>query len=419
MTKPEAYILQGIVRHYDWGHQGPCLVRELAGPAAGLPPYAELWFGTHPKAPAQITNLVNSLDLGQIIRDNPLNIIGESALRKHGSTLPFLFKILSIAEPLSIQAHPDLELARGLHRKDSVNYPDDNHKPEIAIALSRVELLAGVRPQSEVLFNIANTPELARLLSQETIDMLSDQATTPHSAVLSVFKELLSTEAAVIKDNCERLYSRLERSNKLDAADEVVLRLKQYYPQGDIGLFFIYILNLIRLNPMEAVFFGPNTPHAYLSGELAECMTCSDNVVRVGLTNKFKDVPTLLEMIERLPNTALFRHYPVISGQDTAVTHMTSATVNIISYPVFTPEFTVSLLEGCNGQLSFRTNDSPMLLVNISGTISFKSAQNEYELQTGQAVLIPTTCGDFTLFLSNSRVFQVTYPNPNMVRALV
>lgn len=40
-----------------------------------------------------------------------------------------------------------------------------------------------------------------------------------------------------------------------------------------------------------------NTPHAYLSGDIVDCMACSDNVVRGGLTPKFKDIEVLCEML--------------------------------------------------------------------------------------------------------------------------
>jgi mannose-6-phosphate isomerase len=60
------------------------------------------------------------------------------------------------------------------------------------------------------------------------------------------------------------------------------------------------------------MFLAANEPHAYLSGDLAECMACSDNVIRsgnagqqrinsvrvlTGLTPKFKDVDLLCECL--------------------------------------------------------------------------------------------------------------------------
>ena len=49
----------------------------------------------------------------------------------------------------------------------------------------------------------------------------------------------------------------------------------------------------IRLEPGQAIYLPANVPHAYLSGEIVECMAASDNVIRAGLTPKFKDVQVL------------------------------------------------------------------------------------------------------------------------------
>lgn len=51
------------------------------------------------------------------------------------------------------------------------------------------------------------------------------------------------------------------------------------------------------MEPGQAIFLPAKEPHAYLSGDCIECMACSDNVVRAGLTPKFKDVETLLAML--------------------------------------------------------------------------------------------------------------------------
>ena len=55
--------------------------------------------------------------------------------------LPFLFKILSVETPLSIQAHPHKQLAEELHHKYPDIYKDANHKPEMLIALTEFEAL--------------------------------------------------------------------------------------------------------------------------------------------------------------------------------------------------------------------------------------------------------------------------------------
>jgi len=55
------------------------------------------------------------------------------------------------------------------------------------------------------------------------------------------------------------------------------------------------ILNVIELQPTQAMFLSAQTPHAYLSGTGLEVMASSDNVLRAGLTNKHLDVDELLK----------------------------------------------------------------------------------------------------------------------------
>ena len=48
-----------------------------------------------------------------------------------------------MAKPLSIQAHPDKELAKLLHKVEPKVYRDPNHKPEMALAITEFEALCG------------------------------------------------------------------------------------------------------------------------------------------------------------------------------------------------------------------------------------------------------------------------------------
>lgn len=77
---------------------------------------------------------------------------------------------------------------------------------------------------------------------------------------------------------------------------KVFRKLNEDFP-NDVGILCPFFLNIIQLNPGQAMFLPAKVPHAYLSGDCMECMACSDNVVRAGLTPKFRDVDTLLEMV--------------------------------------------------------------------------------------------------------------------------
>lgn len=48
------------------------------------------------------------------------------------------------------QAHPDKKLAERLYATRPDLYKDDNHKPEMAVALSDFEGLCGFRPFEEI-----------------------------------------------------------------------------------------------------------------------------------------------------------------------------------------------------------------------------------------------------------------------------
>lgn len=52
-----------------------------------------------------------------------------------------MFKVLSINRALSIQAHPDKELAIQLHKSNPKEYSDDNAKPEMACAITYLEAM--------------------------------------------------------------------------------------------------------------------------------------------------------------------------------------------------------------------------------------------------------------------------------------
>ena len=147
---PSIFELICPAMNYDWGVKGNAslvaqlLVNQTINPKQ---PYAELWMGIHPKGPARVKYDNGDL-LSKVLEDRP-SLLGEHTKNKWG-TLPFLFKVLSIAKPLSIQMHPHKEWAEELHKQDPEHYPDDNHKPEIVLAISNLESLYGFINSSEL-----------------------------------------------------------------------------------------------------------------------------------------------------------------------------------------------------------------------------------------------------------------------------
>ncbi|XP_071441569.1 mannose-6-phosphate isomerase isoform X1 [Hetaerina americana] len=304
-------------------------------------PYAELWMGTHPNGPSTLKE--SKINLEDWINSNP-ECLGEKTREKFGNKLPFLFKVLSVQKALSIQAHPNKELqqtcteysagykmelvslthlqssphfdrcvfqsdlnifitqehAEKLHKENPNLYKDPNHKPEIAIALTPFEALCGFRPVEEIKSFLKSIVELQNLVGQEIASQLinSEQHQT-EAALKACFTELMKCpdERIAVQTNAyiSRL-SKMDQDLRTKNLASLFERLHSQFP-GDVGCFVIYFLNYIELLPGEAVFLGPNVPHAYIFGDCIECMACSDNVVRAGLTPKFRDVETLCEML--------------------------------------------------------------------------------------------------------------------------
>ena len=76
--------------------------------------------GTHPSNPSK--DVETGRTLLDLFEENEA-LLSSDISKKYGRKLPFLFKILSINKALSIQAHPDKQLAEQLHAKDPKNYP--------------------------------------------------------------------------------------------------------------------------------------------------------------------------------------------------------------------------------------------------------------------------------------------------------
>jgi len=224
-----------------------------------------------------------------------------------------------VASSLSIQAHPNKTLAEKLHAERPEVYKDDNHKPEMTVAITMFEAMCGFRPCSEIVFFLQNVPEFASTVGEDICNSFIENPDDP-KLLKAVFTAVMTTEKETIKKTVSAMMKRLENESippfdkpveevkaDPDAVDEddferqlnvneLVHRLQGQYP-GDVGILAVFMLNCFQLKPGEGVFLEANLPHAYLSGDCLECMACSDNVVRAGLTPKLRDTPVLCEML--------------------------------------------------------------------------------------------------------------------------
>uniref|UniRef100_A0A6M2EGN3 mannose-6-phosphate isomerase n=1 Tax=Populus davidiana TaxID=266767 RepID=A0A6M2EGN3_9ROSI len=313
--------LRCSVQNYDWGKKGTegSEVARLYELNSGsdleleeMKPFAEFWMGTHGSGPSFVVESgvengdsieSGSMSLKEWILKNP-NVLGDRVLDKWGCDLPFLFKVLSVAKALSIQAHPDKELAKVLHKLQPNRYKDDNHKPEMALAITEFEALCGFISIEELRGVLRDVPEIVELVgSAEANQVLQiheqDHEEKVKSVLRSAFTQLMSASQEITAEAISKLKSRLYMESKirqLTGKEQLVLQLEKQYP-GDIGVISAFFLNYVKLNSGEALYLGANEPHAYLYGECIECMATSDNVVRAGLTPKLRDTQTLCSML--------------------------------------------------------------------------------------------------------------------------
>ncbi|KAH9037636.1 mannose-6-phosphate isomerase [Lactarius pseudohatsudake] len=275
------------VQQYDWGKLGSASKVAVFAQSAGLSdfrvdetkPYAELWMGTHPKSPSLIS--ASGETLASYLSKNH-SLIGEKVIQKFGAedgNLPFLFKVLAIEKALSIQSHPDKETARKLHAQQPDIYKDPNHKPEMALAITPFAALCGFLPLTRI------ATYLARLVSKQSLR--------------DVFSAVMTAQANTFTNQLSKLTARYEAGSvhpEEEDVRELVLRLNAQFP-NDIGIFCAFLLNYVKLSPGEAIFLGAGEPHAYISGDIIECMANSDNVIRAGLTPKLRDIPNLVDTL--------------------------------------------------------------------------------------------------------------------------
>lgn len=220
--------------------------------------------------------------------------------------MPFLFKVLSINKALSIQAHPNKKLAEQLHASNPKEYKDDNHKPEMTIAVTPFEGLCGFRPLGEIAYFLKHIKALRGLVGdaaaskfEAVVANSSASEKEQKQALKEVFTALMETQQSKIGPAADELLKQVEQEqdNFPGGADaplpggkgfkELIPRLNKQFP-GDIGLFVTFFLNFVEMKEGEAMFLQADDIHAYISGDIIECMAASDNVVRAGFTPKFK-----------------------------------------------------------------------------------------------------------------------------------
>jgi len=349
------YRIKGVVQHYDWG--GNTFLPSLFNvDNSNKKPFAEYWLGVHAGGPAEV-------ELGEGAKTTLSNLLNADKPKHLGSAvwnrfngLPFLLKILDVRDMLSIQVHPNkMDAEKGFIRENDLkipldaphrNYKDDNHKPEVMVALSEFWLLHG----------------FAHNISERIIQY-------PFLQKFSAYFE---------KGGIKGLYKFLMELPQ-DQIDEILhehaVKITEHYKKGDLdksspdfwaaraivngggkldrGIFSIYLFNIIKLLPGEGIFQGARMPHAYLEGQNIELMANSDNVLRAGLTPKHMDIPELLantDFVETIPS--------IMKG---------GLNGDWVHYPCPVEDFSISSLDLAPHQEKEWTLDAPSIILVLKG----------------------------------------------------
>ena len=366
-------VLEGVVRRYAWG--SATAIPELLGTVADGGPQAELWLGAHPSAPAR----ADGVGLDEIVASDPLGTLGRRALDRFGPRLPFLLKVLAAAQPLSLQAHPSAARAAAGFAEESAagipldaperRYRDSAHKPELLCALTPFHALCGFRPVAATLalldqLGLADLPAFAPLVTGDLRGTVGSLLSLPDGERTEVAARI--TQAVAASDGPEAIWAR---------------RVGATHP-GDPGIGVALLLNLVELEPGQAIFLPAGNLHAYLEGVGIEIMASSDNVLRGGLTPKHVDVDELLSILKLEPGPppiVLPRLDGTVHRYDTPAAEFDLALVDLGPVPAVIP------------------GDRPRVVLCLEGEARLVTAGEEIGLRRGAAAWIPAGDGDLAL----------------------
>ena len=395
--------LEPVIQPYAWGSH--TAIAELQGrPAPTAAPEAELWMGAHPTAPSGGRRPGGRTTLDKVIAADPPRELGAACAARFGGRLPFLLKVLAADKALSIQVHPSRaqaeagyleETARGLAPGDkSRNYVDDWPKPEILCALTRFEVLAGMRTTADA------AALLGALRVRELDPLAADLATAAGpvagpAALTGALGAILTWPAAgraaliaAVTVGCARIAAA---GGEYAATAAATVRIAGDHP-GDLGIVASLLLRHLVLRPAEAVFLPAGAPHSYLHGTGIELLANSDNVVRAGLTPKHIDVPELLRLVDPAADVPVIEPRPYGAG--------------VLAYDSPAPEFRLYRAEPGAADVTLPGGGGPRIVLCTEGAGLLRAGSAVLVLARGESCYVSaaeemvTASGPASLFVA-------------------
>ena len=178
---------------------------------------------------------------------------------------------------------------------------DDNHKPEMTIAVTPFDGMCGFRPLKEISHFLSTVPSLRNLIGESAAkdfdNSVSGHETSEREkdvennkkALQAAFSTLMKIEKSTIASAAKELVASAEKegdnfaggggpSNGGKELADLVIRLNGQF-EGDIGLFVLFFLNYVKLEIGEAMFLKADDIHAYLSGGESFSVSTSRQII--------------------------------------------------------------------------------------------------------------------------------------------
>ncbi|MBL5898203.1 mannose-6-phosphate isomerase [Lelliottia amnigena] len=371
------------VQNYAWGSQ--TALTDLYGiPNPDNLPMAELWMGAHPKSSSKIEDASGNVRaLRDVIEADKTALLGNAVADRFGE-LPFLFKVLCADQPLSIQVHPNKKASElGFAKENAAgipldaaerNYKDPNHKPELVFALTPFLAMNAFREFSEIV------SLLQPVAGAHTA--IAHFLENPDAASLSqLFASLLNMQGD------EKSHALAILKTALDSQQgepwQTIRVISEFYPD-DSGLFSPLLLNVVKLNPGDAMFLFAETPHAYLQGVALEVMANSDNVLRAGLTPKYIDIPELVANVKFVAKPAAdLLTQPVKNGAE-------------LDFPIPVEDFAFSLHDLSHTETTV-AQESAAILFCVEGEAVLSKGEQRLVLKPGESAFIAANESPITI----------------------
>ncbi len=371
------------VQNYAWGSQ--TALTDLYGiPNPDNLPMAELWMGAHPKSSSKIEDASGNVRaLRDVIEADKTALLGNAVADRFGE-LPFLFKVLCADQPLSIQVHPNKKASElGFAKENAAgipldaaerNYKDPNHKPELVFALTPFLAMNAFREFSEIV-SLLQPVSGAHTAIAHFLE-------TPDAASLSqLFASLLNMQGD------EKSHALAILKTALDSQQgepwQTIRVISEFYPD-DSGLFSPLLLNVVKLNPGDAMFLFAETPHAYLQGVALEVMANSDNVLRAGLTPKYIDIPELVANVKFVAKPAAdLLTQPVKNGAE-------------LDFPIPVEDFAFSLHDLSHTETTV-AQESAAILFCVEGEAVLNKGEQRLVLKPGESAFIAANESPITI----------------------